>query len=123
MHNRNGYVCFDDSCVEVELARTYGEMIVGLMNRVNLSENRGMLLVFDDESAHKIWMKNMLISLDVIWFDDKGMVIHIDKNVVPCDRYCQPFGPESYSKFVLEVNGGYADRHNVNIGDNVRMIL
>jgi uncharacterized membrane protein (UPF0127 family) len=123
MHNRKGYVCFDDSCVEVELATTYGEMIVGLMNRVNLSENRGLLLVFDDENIHKVWMKNMLISLDVIWFDDKGMVIHIDKNVVPCDRYCQPFGPESYSKFVLEVNGGYADRHNINIGDNVRMIL
>lgn len=123
MHNRKGYVCFDDSCVEVELATTYGEMIVGLMNRVNLSEHGGLLLVFDNENIHKVWMKNMLISLDVIWFDDKGMVIHIDKNIIPCDRYCEPFGPESCSKFVLEVNGGYADRHNINIGDNVRMIL
>lgn len=59
----------------------------------------------------------------MIWLDDKGTIIHIDKNVMPCDKYCKSFGPESYSKFVLEVNGGYTDRHNISVGDNVRMIL
>ncbi len=120
---RKGYVCFNNSCVEVEIATTREEMEMGLMNRENLSENSGILFVFDEECIHKIWMKNMLISLDVIWFDDKGTIIHIDKNAVPCDTHCQPFGPESCSKFALEVNGGYTDRYNINIGDNVRMIL
>lgn len=123
MNNRKGYICFDNSCVEVELATTREEMAIGLMNRANLSESGGMLFIFDEERIHKIWMKNMLISLDVIWLNDKGIVIHIDKNVVPCDRYCQPFGPESYSKFALEVNGLYTDKHNINVGDSVRMIL
>jgi uncharacterized membrane protein (UPF0127 family) len=118
-----GYICFNDSCVEVEIATTREEIETGLMNRTNLSENSGMLFIFDDIYVHKIWMKNMLISLDVIWFNDKGTVIHIDRNMIPCDGYCQSFGPDSYSKFVLEVNGGYVDRHNVNIGDNVKMII
>lgn len=118
-----GYIGFDNSCVEVEIVTTREEMAIGLMNRANLSESRGMLFVYDEKGIHKIWMKNMLISLDVIWLDDKGIIIHIDKNVVPCDGYCQPFGPESYSKFALEVNGGYADMYNINVGDSVRMIL
>ena len=123
MHNRKGYICFDNSYVDVELATTHEEMTIGLMNRTSLPENSGMFFIFDEECIHKIWMKNMIISLDVIWFDDKGTIIHIDKNVVPCDGYCQPFGPESCSKFALEVNGLYTDRHNINVGDSVRMIL
>lgn len=123
MNNRKGYIGFDNSCVEVEIVTTREEMAIGLMNRTNISNNSGMLFIFDEKGIHKIWMKNMLISLDIIWLDDKGIIIHIDKNVVPCDGYCQPFGPESYSKFALEVNGEYADMHNINVGDSVRMIL
>ncbi len=60
----------------------------------------------------------------MIWLDDEGTIIHIDKNVMPCDKYCKTsFGPESYSKFALEVNGGYADRYDINVGNNVRMIF
>lgn len=121
--SKTGYVCFDNSCVEVELAMTQEERSTGLMNRTNLPEYSGMLFIFDKEYIHKFWMKNMFISLDVIWLDDKGTIIHIDKNVTPCDKYCKSFGPESYSKFVLEVNGGYSDKHNINVGDNVRMIF
>lgn len=123
MPNRKGYVCFDNSYIEVELAMTLEEMTTGLMNRASIPEDSGMLFIFDKEYVHKLWMKNMLIHLDMIWLDDKGTIIHIDKNVMPCDKYCDPFGPELYSKFVLEVNGGYTDRYNINVGDNVRMIF
>jgi uncharacterized membrane protein (UPF0127 family) len=105
--NKTGYVCFENSCVEVEIPTTIEEMRTGLMNRVNLPEYSGMLFIFDKEYIRKFWMKNMFISLDVIWLNDKGTIIHIDKNVMPCDEYCKSFGPESYSKFVLEINGGY----------------
>ena len=119
---RTGYVCFDNSCVEVELAMTPEEMKRGLMNRANLPEDSGMLFIFDKERTHEFWMKDVLIPLDVIWLDDKETIIHIDKNVMPCDKYCQTFGPES-SSFALEVNGGYADMHNINVGDSVKMIF
>lgn len=121
--NRKGYVCFDNSCVEVELAMTHEERRVGLMSRTNLSEENGMLFIFDKERIHKFWMKDMIIPLDVIWIDEKGIIVYIDKNVMPCDEYCKSFGPELSTKFVLELNGGYADRHNINVWDSVRMIL
>lgn len=121
--NRNGTVCFENSCIEVEIPITRKEREIGLMNRTLLPEENGMLFIFDEECINKIWMKNMLIPLDIIWLDYNGIVVHIDKNVMPCGEYCQSFGPESCSKFAIEVNGSYTDRHNVNIGDSVRMIF
>lgn len=123
MLNRKGYVCFDNSCIEVEIAMTQEERTTGLMNRVSLPEERGMLFVFDREDIHKFWMKNMLIPLDVIWLDNNGMIVHIDKNIMPCDRYCHTFGPELPTKFALELNGLYTDRHNINVGDYAEMKL
>lgn len=123
MYNRNGSVCFENSCIEVEIPTTREERTTGLMNRTYLPEDNGMIFIFDEECINKIWMKNMLIPLDIIWLDYKGIIIHIDKNVVPCNEYCRSFGPESCSKFAIEVNGLYTDRHNINIGDRVRMIL
>lgn len=120
---RKGYVCFDNSCVEVEIATTPEERRIGLMSRTSLSEDGGMLFIFDKERVQKFWMKNMFIPIDIMWIDSKGMIIHIDKNVMPCGEYCKPFGPELSAKFALELNGRYADRHNVNVGDIVRMIL
>ncbi len=120
MNNRKVYIYFNNSCIEAELSVTREEMTMGLINRTSLPENGGMIFVFDERCINKIWMKNMSIPLDVIWLDDKGTIIHIDKNVMPCDEYCQPFGPELCSKYVIEVNGGYSDRYNVNVGDNVK---
>jgi uncharacterized membrane protein (UPF0127 family) len=118
-----GYVCFDNSCVEVELAMTQEEMATGLMNRTNLPEYNGMLFIFDKEYIRKFWMKNVIIPLDIIWLDERGIIVHIDKNMMPCDEYCKSFGPELSAKFVLEVNGLYTDRHNINVGDSVKMIF
>jgi len=120
---RKGYVCFDNSCVEVEIATTQEERVTGLMNRTSLPQDSGMLFIFDKERVQKFWMKNTFIPLDIMWIDSKGMIIHIDKNVMPCGEYCKSFGPELSAKFVLEVNGSYTDNHNINAGDVVRMIL
>lgn len=116
-----GYIGFENSCVEVQVATTYEERVMGLMYRSSLPEHGGMLFIFNEESVHKIWMKNMLISLDIIWLNSKGVIIDIDKNVQPCKGSCQTF--ESFSKFALEVNAGYTDRYNINIGDDAKMIL
>ena len=46
---RTGYVCFDNSCIEVEIATTQEEMRTGLMNRTSLSEDSDMLFIFDKD--------------------------------------------------------------------------
>ena len=45
---KTGYVCFDNSCVEI--ATTQEEMRTGLMNRISLPEDSGS---FGPESSSK----------------------------------------------------------------------
>jgi uncharacterized membrane protein (UPF0127 family) len=115
-------VCFEGSCINAELATTPKERKIGLMNRANLPENMGMLFIFDKEGTYKFWMKNTLIPLDIIWLDETGKIIYIEKNARPCYvPACPVFGPESSSKYTLEVNGGYTERHKINVGDKARI--
>jgi len=115
-------VCFEGSCIDVELATTPKEMTIGLMNRTSLPENKGMLFIFDEKSSYKLWMKNTLIPLDMIWLDENGKIIYIERNAQPCYvPTCSAFGPESSSKYALEVNGGYTERHKIKSGDEARI--
>jgi len=110
-------VCFESSCIYVELATTPKEMTTGLMNRTSLPENMGMLFIFDEEGIHNFWMKNTLIPLDMIWLDENGKIVYIKKNAQPCYvPICPAFGPGSSSKYGLEVNGGYTERNKINVG-------
>ena len=111
-------VCFEGSCIYVELATTPEEMRIGLMNHTSLPENMGMLFIFNEERSYKLWMKNTLIPLDMIWLDEKGKIIYLERNVQPCYvPVCSAFGPESSSKYALEVNGGFTEIHNIKLGD------
>jgi uncharacterized membrane protein (UPF0127 family) len=120
--NSDNTVCFESSCLDVELATTPKEKTIGLMNRTSLPEYIGMLFIFDKEGIHKFWMKNTLIPLDIIWLDENGKIIYIEKKAQPCYvPTCPTFFPESNSKYVLEVTGGYTERHKINVGDEARI--
>ncbi len=111
-------VCFQSSCVNVELALTDEQLRTGLQYRKDLPWNTGMLFVFDRPVQADFWMKNTLIPLDMIWLDEQRTVIHIQKNAAPCfQEKCPTYGPNQQALYVLEVNAGYADARNIQVGD------
>ena len=113
--------CFNGRiCVNIELALTEEQQKIGLMNRANLSEDAGMLFVYKDMNLKKFWMKNTLIPLDIIWMDNSNRIIYIERNAQPCTRDpCDIYGIDALSKDVLEVNGGFATKNNLLVGDIV----
>lgn len=115
-------ICFQDSCIEAELAKTPEQITTGLMNRPSLAQTKGMLFIFENIGVHMFWMKNTLMPLDMIWLDQDGTIIYIEHSVEPCKtQLCPTYGPESASKYVLETNAGYVLKHSINIGDKARM--
>ncbi len=116
-------VCFMDSCFAVETATTLPEQAYGLMYRDSLPAGRGMLFVFEDEDVHKFWMKNTYIELDIIWMDRSGRVIHVEHEAKPCNETCPSLGPDSSSRYVLEVPGGTARNLGIGTGDYARISL
>jgi len=113
-------LCFENNCFDVELALTPEEKRQGLMFRDYLEKNKGMLFVFETEEEHGFWMKDTAIPLDMIWFNENKEVVFISRSNQPCkDNECPAIIPDKKAKYVLELNGGTADKIGLEIGDIV----
>ena len=63
--------------IQAEVADEPDERALGLMNRKKIDKNKGMLFVYHLPSAPKFWMRNTLISLDIIFSSYDGRIIKI----------------------------------------------
>ena len=112
--------CINNNCFDVEIAETSAERMKGLMNRESLDENSGMFFIFDKEKEYSFWMKNTLIPLDIIWLNKDMEIVHIEKNVQPCEEDpCQRYTPSKPAKYVLELNAGQVDKNNIEVENNL----
>jgi len=116
VHRKN--VCIGTSCIVADIADTQDERERGLSGRKELAENEGMLFVFDNANRWMFWMKDMAISIDILWISQDKRISDITRNVSP-ESYPKVFTPKSEAQFVIEVASGWADRHNIRIGDDV----
>ncbi|NLA08400.1 MAG: DUF192 domain-containing protein [Parcubacteria group bacterium] len=107
--------------IEAQLAQTILQQTKGLMNVKNLPENQGMLFVFLDESRKSFWMKNTYIPLDLIFISRDKKIVEIKENFEPCQqKNCPSYTSQKKAKYVLEVNGGFCQKHQIKEGDEVR---
>jgi uncharacterized membrane protein (UPF0127 family) len=107
-----------EKIISVEISDTSEERATGLMNRTGLAENAGMFFVFEDEKPVRFWMKNTLIPLDMIFFDEDYRVVKMQKNALPCEKDpCAVYPSEKPAKYVLEVPAGTCDRIGLKEGD------
>lgn len=103
--------------LSVELARTPDELSQGLMQRPSLAANAGMLFDFGYPQRVTMWMKDTLISLDMLF-------VAADGRITAIARRTQPLSLETISapgqvRAVLELNGGAAERLRINPGDRL----
>lgn len=104
--------------VQVDIVDTPSAQEKGLSGRSELSTNEGMLFIFPEDGIYQFWMKDMLLSIDMIWISQSGKVVYIEKNATP-ESYPTVFGPDTPTRYVLEVPAGFSDMHGVSVGDNV----
>ena len=113
-----GTIKVDDVALQVMIADTEPRRVRGLMFEDQLPYDQGMIFVFEKPGLYSLWMLNMQFSLDMIWFDQDGKVVHIEKNVPPCKlaleiATCQSIIPEGESVYVLEVTSGFVEENNI----------
>ena len=99
----------------IEIAVTEKERSRGLMYRKELKQTEGMLFLYPEKQIIKMWMKNTLIPLDMIFINNNGKIIDIFKMTIPKDL--TPIGPNVKLKGVLEINGGLTSYLHINKGD------
>ena len=93
-----------------------------------LANDKGMLFVFDEPGTRSMWMKNMQFPLDILWFDENGNVVSIEKNVPPCITplevmSCKSVGVSAdNAQYVLELTAGYVDKYEVNENSQLQLL-
>jgi len=103
----------------LEIADSKEQKARGLMHRQSMPASHGLLMVFKQDVAVPIWMKNVLFPLDVIWISHDGIVVDL-KTLPQCSEDpCPVFRPRQTARFVLEVGAGLFP---LNRGDKVEII-
>jgi uncharacterized membrane protein (UPF0127 family) len=102
----------------VEVADDAEERSRGLMFRDSLDPAAGMLFVYESPRRASFWMKNTLIPLDMIFADATGTVTRVHANAIPGDL--NPVDGGAGVVFVLEINGGLAERLGIMPGAELR---
>ena len=78
---KEGELTFTDSLgilkskIDIEIADDHYERQLGLMNRKEMKENEGMLFIFDKLEMQSFWMRNTLISLDMLFVNDQKQIV------------------------------------------------
>lgn len=111
-----GKVVFNNVEFVVLIADTPKLKALGLSYRETLPHDTGMLFVFSEPNRYGFWMKDMLVSIDIIWFDEEFVVVGVDENISP-ESYPEVFMPAVPVRFVLEVNAGQVSDNGITIGD------
>ncbi|MDE1867363.1 MAG: DUF192 domain-containing protein [Thaumarchaeota archaeon] len=119
-----GKIKIDNIILKVQIADTPDRMTEGLQFQQQLPYDQGMIFVFPEPQIVAMWMKDMQFPLDMIWFDDNGNVVHIEKNLPPCNdnSTCPIYDAQRQNtKYVLEVTSGFVDKFNVT--ENSKLVI
>lgn len=115
-------VVLEDHRFTVEIADEPEEHAQGLMFRDSMPADHGMLFIFPRSSPRSFWMKNTRIPLDILYFDAQRRLVKAHHNVPPCrSRRCPSYSSKWPAKYVLELNGGTAER--IGVDDESRLIM
>ncbi len=106
--------------IDIEIAEAADERNRGLMFREQMAENQGMLFIFPVEFMQSFWMKNTLLSLDMIFVNDNREIVTIQRNTTPLDE--GSYKSSAPARYVVEVNAGFADRHGIREGYRINWL-
>ncbi|MEO9899447.1 DUF192 domain-containing protein [Nisaea sp.] len=101
----------------VEVVDTPEGRASGLMFRKELADDAGMLFIYPSKQKISMWMKNTLISLDMLFLDRDGTILHMAERTTPLST--KVISSRFRVKAVLEVVAGTVVRLGLRAGDRV----
>ena len=97
---------------KVEIMSNAADQQRGLMFREKLNSNEGMLFLFDKSKKASFWMKNTIISLDLIYIKENGLVDSIYQDLKPMSL--KKIQSKSKVRAALEIPAGDVELHGIN---------
>lgn len=104
----------------LRVADDVAERARGLGGVQALAPDEGILFIFPNDDFHAIWMKDMLIPIDILWLSESGEVIDLRADVSP-NSFPQIFAPHTPARFVVELSSGSTKMFGIKIGSRVQI--
>jgi len=102
--------------LRIEIPTNIRDFNLGLMFRESLDENCGMYFIFDEVGQKSFHMTETRIPLDIAFITEEGIIDSI-KELEPYDK--NPVYSEGEVLSALEVNRGWFEENNVEVGDQI----
>ena len=104
--------------INVEVARSPQAQTKGLGGRPSLKKGTGMAFPYNGPGLRGIWMKGMLIPIDILWIRE-GRIVAIEANVPPPSANGELAVFRHVADLVLEVPAGNAKEMGIRVGQSV----
>lgn len=107
--------------IKLTVARTPKEREIGLSETKSISNDEGMIFMFENPGYYSFWMKNMKFPIDIIYINDEE-IVYIEKNAQIPTREENPtiYTPTELADKVLEIQSGLSDKYNFKKGDKIK---
>ena len=102
----------------VEMAVTIDQQTAGEMFRSGVPADGGMLFDWGFPRESGMWMRNTIVSLDMIFINPDGTIRAIAENTVPYSL--ATVSSRGLVKATLELAAGTAARLDIRVGDTVK---
>lgn len=106
-----------DIIFQVEVMKTPEQWSKGMMFRQELNPKEGMLFLGKEDKVQTFWMKNTLLSLDIIFISKDLKIVHIVREATPLSE--KPLSSQKTARHVLEILGGQAEKLSLQVEDIV----
>ncbi len=110
--------------LDVMVAKTPWHWHRGLGKRDTLEPYDGMIFLFPNVERHAFVMRDTRFPIDIVWME-RGAVVDIAKDVQPEDvaeQQLTKYIPRAVANMVLELPAGWAEAHELEIGDRLTVI-
>jgi uncharacterized protein len=103
---------------DVEMAMTQEQQTVGEMFRTSIPADGGMLFNWGVPRDSKMWMRNTLVPLDMVFINANGTIRSIAENTTP--RSLAVIDSRGPVLATLELAGGTTAKDDIRVGDTVK---
>lgn len=120
--NKTPVATINNHSFRVSAAVSQKEHETGLSKTQSLSEDQGMIFLFEKPEYYSFWMKNMKFPVDIIYINN-DKIVTIKNNAAPPKNNEENliiYTPTGPSDKVLEIQAGLSEKYGFKIGDTVK---
>lgn len=105
------------------IAATEASRANGLSGVETMKPNDALILVFPNDDEWGIWMKDMKVSIDILWLNSSKEIVYIVKNASPELGETKTFSPNDPARYVIELPAGSVQEIGVGVGDKAEFTM